>query len=114
MPLETEIIGVKGEIIQLTWDFVALSIMLTVGLREGDPDFKVKLLRNEEETRIGDLPMDEWIDFSWQPIYYLNTKAPLWKVGEHKVQNNYEFKINDERTIILRKGYKLRMRRVSK
>lgn len=114
MPLETEIIGVKGEVVQLPWDFTTLSIMLTVGLREGDPDYKVTLVSDEEETRIGDLPMDKWIDFSWQPIYYLNTKAPLWTKGEHKVENNYEFKINEERTMIIRKGYKLRMRRVGK
>lgn len=114
MPLETEIIGVKGEVVQLPWDLTMLSIMLTVGLREGDPDYKIVVAGDEEESRIADIPMDKWIDFSWAPIYYLNTKAPLWRKGEHIVQNNYEFKINDERTIILRKGYKLRMHRVSK
>lgn len=109
MPLVTSIKR-NGKVVKVPWDDNVLNCFLSVGLQEGDPEFYNKV--------IGDMPITEMVfehegtlyekpvNFWDVPVYYLETKAPLWKEGKHKVQRPHKF-LN----LTLEKGDVLEMHR---
>lgn len=86
MPLNCEVLR-DGKVRKMTWDYVTLNVMLTVGLMEGDPDTFEKLFgeRELEPPRHGNI--------ADTGVYYLDTKAPLWKLGRHVVEQDYLYEI---------------------
>lgn len=109
MPLNCEIRRNDKVRKDLVWDVVTLNVMLTVGLMEGDPDFFELLFKTRE------LEPPRHGNIADTGVYYLDTKAPLWEIGKHVVQNDYLYEIpaaNGEgifATIEIKKGDILRM-----
>lgn len=112
MPLEIQVIR-KGKPVQLLWDDVTLSCVLSAALQESDPE-----LEYQPGKRFGDLKADEWVDFRMSPIYYLDTKSPLWKKGTLTLNQAHSFFVlNPEPTrkpIVLQSGDRIEMWRSHK
>lgn len=112
MPLETQVIGVKGprDVIQVYWDYPHLSCFLTAALIEGDPDFEY-----QDGKKIGELEgTGKFVDFSWSPIYYFDTKCSLWKEGRIMLTRDHRFTLGSGEEFLLKKGYTLKMHRTSR
>lgn len=113
MPLETQIIGLKGPtdtvIPEGGWDGNALNCFLTAALHETDPNLEIR-----EDLKMRDITADTVVNWEFTPIYYLEVNNPLWKSGRYKLQHDHTYKIDDERTIHFKKGYTLVMHRVSR
>ena len=107
MPLETQIRR-NNRTLKVQWDFPHLSCMLTAALKEGDPDFLNNLLT--------DPPLEEgvYVDFSWAPIYYFNTKCKLWTEGKQILKQTHTFQLSGNELFELKRGDLLRMHRSHK
>jgi len=113
MPLETEIIR-DGKPRQVKWDYFTLSCMYTVAIKEAAPDTPIKRSDGTDAT-FGDLAVGEWIDFSMEPIYYLNIPhCPLVTRGRQTVLFTHKFERPDGKKLIFRQGDVLRAWRTHK
>jgi hypothetical protein len=77
--------------------------MYTAALKEGDPE-----LEFTEGKNFGGLPDGEWVDFSWVPIYYLKSKAPLIRYGKQTLLQRHVFDLGDDKKFVLKPGDVLR------
>jgi hypothetical protein len=84
MPLVTEVIR-DGEPVKYNWDQNTLNAFLTTALKESDPE-TISYLLNGKELKPGHV-----IDFSWYPVYYIETRCPLWKTGKLVIANRYAY-----------------------
>jgi len=90
MPLNVEVHR-DGKPVELNWDGQCLSFFLTTALKESDPE-----LEYQDGKTFGSLTDGEWVDFGWNPIYYLNTKSPLWSVGELTLTGDHSYPRNKD------------------
>ena len=94
MPLNTRIKR-KGRVLKgIYWNDHMCNIFLTIGLSEGDPE----LWNKDDSTPAADwffehegVIYEKPMNFMTVPVYYLETKAPLWKEGKHIVQKDHRF-----------------------
>lgn len=102
MPLETQIMR-AGVPRKVTWDYFTLSCMYTVAIKEDAPETPIR--RNDgTEATFGDLGEGEWIDFSMEPIYYLDIDCGLVKRGKQTVRFTHKFDRPDGNRLIFKPG----------
>lgn len=85
MPLVVEIIR-EGLHVKPPWGWTeqTLDVILTAALKEGDPDLEYK----EGET-FGNIPVGQYVNVSITGVYYIDTKAPLWKLGRQVLREDF-------------------------
>jgi len=110
MPLNTQVLRDGEPVKGLPWSgFLGetmLNIFLTVGLKEGDPELEY----NEGKT-FGELEPPDFVNVAWSGVYYIDTKASLWKEGKQTLSRDYTFEWGPEVEfrVELKKGDVLRM-----
>ena len=129
MPLNCEIRKKNGHVVKVAWDDHTLNCFLSIGMSEGDPELWAKFFpeakdnpdyfkRTNDEGVEYEIPMN----FMAVPVYYLETKAPLWKQGKQTIQNDHTYMIAegyeptpmgangaDAKPFVFKKGWELGM-----
>lgn len=109
MPLEIQVTR-NGKAVPFVWDYTTLSCILSAVLKESDPEMKYS-----DEGTFGELPEGKYVDFRWAPIYYLNTKSPLWHRGSYTIRTHHLFDVvSDKKPIELKPDDEVTMYRSHK
>jgi hypothetical protein len=102
VPLNT-LIENDGITQRYDWDEEGLNMFLTVGLWEGDPRFEWRPGKTVSHWK-----PPNFLNVALTGVYYLGTKAKLWKHGRQILKKDYTFELPD-RTVMFKKGMVLKM-----
>jgi len=109
MPLNTQVLRDGKPVKGLPWTGMEgetmLNIFLTVGLTEGDPELVIAA----DGRKAGEINAPEFVNIAWTGVYYVNTKAPLWKKGRQVLTRDYTYDLDPKLKIELKKGDVLEM-----